>query len=163
LTRLQRAHEAGKPVRAVGIRATASGVIVDAGGVEGYIRRRELPWGYKSEPIRCVGLELEGLVVSKPWRGEGLLISPAALAYARCSDAQASGRRIRGTVVRANNGGLIIEVMGMRSFLPRSRMKRRQERRYRSLEGRRWKGYALRVTQQQMIVSSTRPTVSRRP
>jgi ribosomal protein S1 len=60
-------------------------------------------------------------------------------------------------VVRDNNGGLIIDVGGIRGFLPRSLMTKRQYRRYRDLVGRRWKGYIHHVQPTQVILTARKP------
>jgi ribosomal protein S1 len=105
-----------------------------------------------------VGKTLTGLVIEPPDVQPGVVVvSPRRFAVEYFRAALDSGRRVAGLVVRANRGGIVVEVDGVEGFVPRSELRRRENRDRHSLVGKRWQGRVLSVTPKDQVLTSRSP------
>lgn len=116
----------GQLVAGVVVRVTQGGVLVDCGLAQpGFVPTSELALDQSVSPahVTRVGQRIDAVVLrDDPSRGP-LLSKTRADAernWPRIEAARANLDTVRGTVVAVNNGGLILDVFGIRSFMPAS-------------------------------------------
>lgn len=111
-----------------------------------------------------VGSVLEGLVLQVRL-DEGhacVYISPRHLGAQRCKAVVGKRRTVPARVTGANRGGLLVDVYGLRGFLPRSELPAREAAEHVRLIGTDRELYVIQATAQQVIASAYPPRERRR-
>lgn len=130
------------------------------GGGDAWIRRGDLQASLRMRaPRDLVGETVQGLAigpadVSRP--GE-LRVSPRHLAIERFHSALDADEPVKGVVVRANRGGVTVDVDGCEAFVPRSHLRGRDNRDHESLIGEPWRGWVLKVTAGDQLLTAYPP------
>lgn len=158
-----RAHYLHPPISTEVIGTRGGGLVVEVPpGLHGFVRRSDLPYSAREDPSALIGQSLEGLVIAFPPQREWLTFSPRHLARDRCREAQAKGRRIRVSVIRANQGGVLVDALGLPGFVPRSEMWPRDSIRHEELVGTDQRLYVIKASGEQMVGSVFSPRVRAR-
>jgi small subunit ribosomal protein S1 len=152
------AQRRGRPVVGRVTRATGAGVHLELpGDLSGFVRRADLPASHRAAPRALVETEVEGLVIEVDPKRRRIMVSPRHLAVARCKPAVNKRRKVPVEIRGANRGGLLVEVYGLRGFMPRSELRPRDGVDHGKLIGTSCRAYVIHVSGQQAIVSAFPP------
>lgn len=122
---LDAAKSESKPVQVLLKSIAKGGFRVDIGGIEGYLPFSLYQSQFLREPEVLVGTTTEVLIDRHDERGyvftrlplEKLILEKQKLAF---SEKYAKGDSVTGKVQSFNRGGVVVEIDGMRGFMPRS-------------------------------------------
>jgi ribosomal protein S1 len=161
--RYERAYRARVPVRGRAVAATGAGVAIDLPpGIPAFVRRGDMAASTRADPAALIGSAVEGLVIALPPARKTVLVSPRHLGVDRCRAVVGRRRLVPIKVTGANRGGVIVDVHGVPGFMPRSEMRPADALRHTELVGQTVRGYVIRVSGQQAVVSAYPPRVRRR-
>ena len=115
------------------------------GGAFGAIPREELPFLAGRPLDELPGMTLPAVVTRVDAATGEVELSARRAAVARARRALAGGRSLRGRVVRSGTHGLLLDVAGVRGFVPAAALGE-EERSAAAMVGERWRGRVVAVT-----------------
>lgn len=124
---IERAIDDGATIEGLIKEAVKGGFRVDIGGITGYMPYSLYQKGYLENPEALIGQRLEMKIEKADERGyvfTRLPIEAELINKAKASFYQhhAVGETVVGKVLNFNRGGMVVDVEGMRCFVPRSEM-----------------------------------------
>ncbi len=158
-----RAYRTRLPVKGRVVASTGAGVALELPpGLPGFVRRGDMSSMTRVDPSALIGQTVEGLVIGLPPERQTIIVSPRHLAVERCRAVLDKPRRVPVRVTGANHGGLLVDVYGLRGFVPRSELPTSQALRHTELVGTERRAYVIRINSQQAILSAFPPRARRR-
>jgi small subunit ribosomal protein S1 len=125
LAALDRAKELNEPVEVLLKSIAGGGFRVDIGGIEGYLPFSLFQARYLENPEKLVGTKASVLIEKQDQRGYVFTRLPIEKAEHEKKRRQFyqthnKGDIVSGELVAFNRGGIVVEIQGMRGFVPRS-------------------------------------------